>query len=75
MFFVEDLEYLPRTIYHVIRKTLWPVNKEFRWVVSVVRQRLHHAQHLSHVGFWLLKNTLQIILVLLTTHLNSLLKT
>ena len=24
-FFVEDLEYLPRTIYHIIRKTLWPV--------------------------------------------------
>ena len=23
--FVEDLEYLPRTIYHIIRKTLWPV--------------------------------------------------
>ena len=24
-FFIEDLEYLPRTIYHIIRKTLWPV--------------------------------------------------
>src|SRR5512133_3614293 len=24
-FFVEDLEYLPCTIYHIIRKTLWPV--------------------------------------------------
>ena len=24
-FFVEDLEYLPHTIYHIIRKTLWPV--------------------------------------------------
>ena len=24
-FFVEDLEYLPRTIYHIIRRTLWPV--------------------------------------------------
>ena len=25
-FFVEDLEYLPRTIYHIIRQTLWPIN-------------------------------------------------
>ena len=24
-FFVEDLAYLPRTIYHIIRRTLWPV--------------------------------------------------
>ena len=24
-FFVEDLEYLPRTIYHIIRRTLWPI--------------------------------------------------
>src|SRR6187401_1962757 len=24
-FFVEDLEYLPHTIYHIIRRTLWPV--------------------------------------------------
>ena len=24
-FFVEDLEYLPRTIYHIIRQTLWPI--------------------------------------------------
>ena len=24
-FFVDDLEYLPRTIYHIIRKTLWPI--------------------------------------------------
>ena len=24
-FFVEDLEYLPRTIYHIVRRTLWPV--------------------------------------------------
>ena len=24
-FFVEDLVYLPRTIYHIIRRTLWPV--------------------------------------------------
>ena len=24
-FFVEDLEYLPRTIYHIIRQTLWLV--------------------------------------------------
>ena len=25
VFFVEELEYLPRTIYHIIRRTLWPV--------------------------------------------------
>ena len=24
-FFVDDLEYLPRTIYHIIRRTLWPI--------------------------------------------------
>ena len=24
-FFVEDLEYLPHTIYHITRRTLWPV--------------------------------------------------
>ena len=24
-FFVEDLEYLPRTIYHIIRRTLWSI--------------------------------------------------
>ena len=24
-FFVEDLEYMPRTIYHIVRRTLWPV--------------------------------------------------
>ena len=24
-FFDEDLEYLPRTIYHIIRRTLWPI--------------------------------------------------
>ena len=24
-FFVDDLDYLPRTIYHIIRKTLWPI--------------------------------------------------
>ncbi len=24
-FFVDDLEYLPRTIYHMIRRTLWPI--------------------------------------------------
>lgn len=24
-FFIEDLKYLPRTIYHIIRRTLWPV--------------------------------------------------
>ena len=24
-FFVEDLEYLPRTIYRIIRQTLWPI--------------------------------------------------
>ena len=24
-FLVEDLEYLPRTIYHIIRRTLWPI--------------------------------------------------
>ena len=24
-FFVEDLEYLPRTIYHIIKRTLWPI--------------------------------------------------
>ena len=23
-FFVKDLEYLPRTIYHILRRTLWP---------------------------------------------------
>ena len=23
--FVEDLEYLPWTIYHIIRRTLWPI--------------------------------------------------
>ena len=24
-FFVKDLEYLPRTIYHILRHTLWPI--------------------------------------------------
>ena len=24
-FFVDDLEYLPHTIYHIIRQTLWPI--------------------------------------------------
>ena len=24
-FLVEDLEHLPRTIYHIIRRTLWPI--------------------------------------------------
>ena len=24
-FFVDDLEYLPRTIYHIIRRPLWPI--------------------------------------------------
>lgn len=24
-FFVEDLEYLPRTIYHILRHTVWPI--------------------------------------------------
>ena len=24
-FYVKDLEYLPRTIYHVLRRTLWPI--------------------------------------------------
>ena len=25
-FFVNDLEYLPHTIYHIVRHTLWPIN-------------------------------------------------
>ena len=25
VFFVEDLEYLPRTIHHIIQRTLWPI--------------------------------------------------
>ena len=25
-FFVQDLEYLPCTIYHILRCTLWPIN-------------------------------------------------
>ena len=24
-FFVKDLEYLPRTMYHILRHTLWPI--------------------------------------------------
>lgn len=24
-FYVEDLEYLPKTIYHILRHTLWPI--------------------------------------------------
>lgn len=24
-FFVEDLEYLPHTVYHILRHTLWPI--------------------------------------------------
>ena len=24
-FFIEDFEFLPRTIYHIIRRTLWPI--------------------------------------------------
>ena len=24
-FFVKDLEYLPRTVYHILRRTLWPI--------------------------------------------------
>ena len=28
-FFVEDLEYLPCTIYHIIRRTLWPIKRTF----------------------------------------------
>jgi len=24
-FFVNDLEYLPRTMYHILRRTLWPI--------------------------------------------------
>src|SRR5215216_3422273 len=24
-FFVKDLEYLPRTIHHILRRTLWPI--------------------------------------------------
>ena len=24
-FFVQDLEYLPRTVYHILRRTLWPI--------------------------------------------------
>ena len=28
-FFVEDLEYLPRTIYHIIRRTLWPIKGHY----------------------------------------------
>ena len=24
-FYVNDLEYLPRTIYHILRHTLWPI--------------------------------------------------
>ena len=26
-FFADDLEYLPRTIYHIIRQTLWPIKR------------------------------------------------
>ena len=24
-FFLKDLEYLPRTVYHILRRTLWPI--------------------------------------------------
>ena len=24
-FFVKDLEYLPHTVYHILRRTLWPI--------------------------------------------------
>ena len=26
-FFVQDLEYLPRTVYHILRRTLWPIKR------------------------------------------------
>ena len=57
----------PDDVIYGARQLLKVINKELLWVFSVLRQWLHHAQHLAHVGFRLLENAFQSITVKLTT--------
>src|SRR4051812_46258908 len=41
-------------------------NKERLWVFSIWRQWLHHAEHLTHIGFRLVEDALHSIIVKLT---------
>ena len=45
------------------------LDKEFLGIFCILRQWLHHTEHLTHIGFRPLKDTLQFIIVKLTTRL------
>ena len=45
------------------------LDKEFLGIFRIMGQRLHHTEHLTHIGFRSLKDTLQFIAVKLATRL------
>ena len=45
------------------------LDKEFLGIFCILRQWIHHAEHLTHVWFRPLEDTLQFILLELTTRL------
>ena len=63
----DGLESTPQNMIDCAWQVLKVLSKEFLGEFGVMGQWLHHAQHLAHVGLWLLKNALQLILMKLTT--------
>ena len=57
---------LPDDVLYGAWQILKVFNKELCWIFSITWQRLHHAQHLAHIGFRLMEDALYSFTVKLT---------